>query len=212
MTPVWRRAQAAAGVAGIVAVVVGLGLPGTPPKTSDSVEKITRTLLDNRTEFLVSTYVLGVGCLLLLLFMGALRAQLGREQPLGSAAFGAGIAALVLLMAGAAAFDGLAFTTAGMHDGAVVRAFVDVGNALLAMSGLAFAGLLLAGSAAGALPRALRLLGYAGAALIVLGSLSLVVDHGPLQSGGALNLAATAPTIVWIAGASVAVFRATSSG
>ena len=65
----WRRAHAATGLAGIVAVTVGLALPGTPPKTSDSVEKVTHTLLDNRSEFLASTYVLALGCLLLLLFI-----------------------------------------------------------------------------------------------------------------------------------------------
>jgi hypothetical protein len=212
MTPVFRRAQAGAGVAGIVAVIIGLALPGTPPRTSDAVEKVTRTLLENRSEFLASTYVLGLGCLLLLLFMGALRLHLGGEQALSSAAFGSGVAAIVLLMAGAAVFDGLSFTAAGMHDAAVVRAFVDVGNALLAMSGFAFAGLLLAGSAAGPLPRWLRALGYLGAAVLVIVGLSLVVDHGPLESGAPLNLAGTAPTIVWIAAASVVVFRAKSSG
>src|SRR5438477_10728737 len=102
MSAMLRRAQAGAGVVGIAAVVVGLALPGTPPKTSDSVEKVTRTLLDNRGEFLASSYVLGLGCLLLLLFMGALRAHLGRDDPLAGSAFGAGIAGVILLMAGAA--------------------------------------------------------------------------------------------------------------
>jgi hypothetical protein len=213
MTAVFRRAQAGAGLVGIVAVAVGLALPGTPPKTSDSVEKVTRTLVENRSEFLASTYVLAIGCLLLLLFMGALRVYLGREEALGSAAFGSGLAAIVLLMAGAAIFDGLSLTAAGMHDGAVVRAAIDVGNAVLAMAGFAFAGLLLAGSAARTLPRWLRALGYFGAATLVIAGLSLVVDHGPLESGGVLNLAGTAPTIVWIAAASVVLVRgSTSSG
>jgi hypothetical protein len=211
MPLVVRRTQAGAGVAGIVFVVVGLALPGTPPRTSDTVEKVTRTLLDNRSEFLASTYVLAIGCLLLLLFMGALRRHLGGDEALGSAAFGSGVAAIVLLMAGAAVFDGLSFTAAGMHDAAVVRAFVDVGNSLLAMSGFAFAGLLLAGSAAGALPRWLRALGYFGTATLVIVGLSLVVDHGPLESGAPLNLAGTAPTIVWIASASVVMLRAARS-
>ena len=207
----FRRAQAWTGVAGIVAVVVGLALPGTPPRTSDSVAKVTRTLVENRSEFLASTYVLALGCLLLLLFLGALRVYLGREDALSSAAFGSGLAAIVLLMAGAAIFDGLSFTAAGMHDGAVVRAFVDAGNAVLAMAGFAFAGLLLAGSAAGALPRWLRALGYFGSATLVIAGLSLVVDHGPLEAGAPLNLAGTAPTIVWIAAASVVVLRAARS-
>jgi hypothetical protein len=209
---VWRRAQPAAGFAGIVAVVVGLALPGTPPKTSDSVEKVTRTLLDNRGEFLASSYVLGLGCLLLLVFMGALRVHLGREEALAGSAFAAGTAGVILLMAGTASFDGLSFTAAGMHDGAVVRAFVDVGNALFALSGLSFAGLLLTGSAAGPVPGWLRVLGYVGALALVIAGLSLVVDHGPFQAGGVLGLVLTAPTIVWIAAASVVAARARSSG
>ena len=212
MTAVWRRAQAASGLVGIVAVVIGLALPGTPPKTSDSVEKVTRILLDNRSEFLASTYVLGLGCVLLLLFMGALRAHLGRDEPLGGSAFGAGVAAVVLLMTGAATFDGLVFTAAGMHDAALVRALVDVGNAQLAMSGLAFGALLLAGSAAGPLPGWVRALGYLGAVTVVIAGLSLVVDHGPLQAGGPLGLLLSAPPVVWIAAASVVLVRARSSG
>jgi TM2 domain-containing membrane protein YozV len=208
----WRRAQAAAGVVGIAAVVVGLALPGTPPKTSDSVAKVTRTLLDHRSEFLASTYVFGLGCLLLLLFMGALRSHLGRESSLAGSAFGAGVAGVALLMTGSATFDGLSLKASGMHDPAVIRAFVDVGNAQFAMAGLAFSALLVAGSAAGPLPRWLRALGYVGAATLVVGGLSLVVDHGPLQAGGVLGLILTAPTIVWIAAASVVTLRATSSG
>jgi hypothetical protein len=220
MIRVWRRGQAAAGIVGIVVVAVGLVLPGTPPKTSDSVEHVTRTLIANRSEFLASTYVLGLGCLLLLLFMGALRSHLGGDghDALATSAVGAGYVAIALLMAGAAAFDGLAFTAAGMHDGAVVRALVDAGNAVLAMAGLAFAVLLLTGSAAaartGALPKPVRVLGYAGGALLVVSGLALAVDHGPLQSGGAINLAGTAPTILWIAATSIVMLRApsTSSG
>src|SRR3954453_3223226 len=102
-----RRAQAGAGVGGIVAVVIGLALPGTPPKTSDAVEKVTRTLVENRSEFLASTYVLAISCLLLLLFMGALRLHLGGEQALSSAAFGSGVAAIVLIMAGGGVAGGL---------------------------------------------------------------------------------------------------------
>jgi hypothetical protein len=216
MNRVWRRMQAATGIVGIVVVAIGLILPGVPPKTADRVEDVTRTLLDNRGEFLASTYVLGLGCALLLLFMGALRSHLGREEALAGSAFGSGLVAIALLMTGAATFDGLAFSAAGMHDGAVVRALVDAGNAQLAMAGLAFAVMLLTGSAAaaraGTLPKPLRVLGYAGAGLLVVTGLALAIDHGPLQSGGVLNLAGTAPTIIWIAASSVVMFRATSSG
>ena len=142
--------------------------------------------------------------------MGTLRAHLGREEALAGASFGAGIAGVILLMAGGASFDGLSLTAAGMHDGAVVRAFVDVGNAQFAMSGLAFAGLLLAGSAAGPLPRWLRVLGYIGAAALVIAGLSLVVDHGPLQAGSVLGLVATVPTLVWIGATCVVILRAGS--
>jgi hypothetical protein len=62
------------------------------------------------------------------------------------------------------------------------------------------------------LPSWLRAVGYFGAAVLVIAGLSLVVDHGPLESGAPLNLAGTAPTIVWIAAASVVVFRTKSSG
>jgi hypothetical protein len=212
------RAQAAAGLAGITAVVVGLVLPGAPPKTSDSVAHITHTLLDKRTEFLVSTYVLALGCLLLLVFMGGLRAHLGRDDPLAGSAFGAGVVAVALVMTGTATIAGLVFTAAGMHDGAVIRALVDAGNAQFAMAGLAWAAALLSGSAAaartGALPGGLRVLGYAAGALLVVTGLSLALDHGPLEAGGALNLLGTLPLIVWIVGVSVVMLRrsgATSS-
>lgn len=204
-----RRAQAAAGIAGIVLVAIGLVLPGAPPKTADHVEDVTRTLVDHRGEFLVSAYAIGIGCVLLLLFMGALRARIG-DGPFGSAAFGAGVAGVALLMTGVATIDGLAFTAAGMGDGAVVRALVDAGNAQIAMAGLALAGLLVAASATDALPRPLRLLGYAGAAWLAITGVSLSVDSGPFQAGGVLNLSGTLPLVVWIAAASVVMLR--SSG
>jgi hypothetical protein len=194
------------------AVVVGLALPGAPPKTSDSVAHVTATLLDKRTEFLVSTYVLGVGCVLLLLFLGGLRAYLGREDPLAGSAFGAGLVAVALVMTGTATIAGLVFTAAEMGDGAVVRALVDAGNAQFAMAGLAWAAVLVAGSAAaartGALPAPLRALGYAGAALLLITGLSLAIDHGPLEAGGPLNLLGTLPLIAWVVGTGIVMLRA----
>jgi hypothetical protein len=211
MTRAGLRAQGAAGIAGMVTVVVGLVLPGAPPKTSDAVADVTHTLLDKRSEFLVSTYLVGIGCLFLLLFLGGLRAHLGREDSFAGSAFGAGVVAVALVMTGSATFDGLAFSAAGMHDPALVRGLVDAGNAQFAMAGLAWAALLVASSAAAgrtaALPRALRVLGHAAAALLVVTGLALAVDHGPLESGGALNLLGTLPLIVWVVGTGVTMVR-----
>jgi hypothetical protein len=211
MTAGWRRAQAAAGLAGIVMVAAGLGLPGRPPRTSDAAANVTRSLLDHREAFLASSYVIGIGALLLLLFLGSLHARLVTgAEPLASASFGAGLVAVGLLMTGTATVDGLVFTAAGMHDPAVVRALMDASNAQFAMAGLAFAALLLASSAAGVLPRPLRMLGYAGAAYLVFTRLTLAVDSGPLEAGGAVDLSSTVPLVVWIGSASVLLIR--SSG
>jgi hypothetical protein len=203
------RLQAASGAAGIAVVAVGLALAGAPPRTSEPVADITRTLVDHRAAFLAGNYVIAIGALLLLLFLGVLRTRLGAggERSLANAAAGAAYVAVALLMTGTATIGGLAFS-GGMRDPAVVRALIDVGNAQIEMAGIAFAGLLLAGSACGALPRALRVLGYAGAAYLVVTRLALAADSGPFEAGNALDLSGTLPAVAWIAGASVVLTRA----
>lgn len=186
-------------------MAIGLALPGRPPRTDDPVVEVTRTLLDHRSAFLWGTYLTGVSAVLLLLFLGAVRARVGGE--LGAAAFGSGLVAVALVMAGAATIGGLAFTAAGMHDPAVVRALLDAGNAQIAMAGLAFAGLLVAGSTAAGLPKPLALLGYAGAAYLVATRVTLAVDSGPFQSGNPIDLASTVMVAAWVAGFSVLLVR-----
>src|SRR5918912_403271 len=111
-----RRFDAATGIGFAVLTIVGFVLPGTPPKADDPTAKITTFFGDHRKEIIVGNFLLGLGAVLFLWFLGSLRSYLraaeGGEGRLSAAAFGGGVAGTALLLAGAALFNGIAFKLA----------------------------------------------------------------------------------------------------
>src|SRR3954470_5206331 len=135
-----RRLTAIAGLLLAVFFLVGLLLPGTPPKADDSVQKITAFLTDKRSELLAGNFSLGLGGAAFLVFAGGLRRYLaaaGRDAGgLAAAAFAGAVAGVSLLLAGAAVLNGIAFEAAPA-GGDLVRAFFDTAGSLFAMAGFA---------------------------------------------------------------------------
>src|SRR5207248_8870401 len=87
-----REFDAATGIAFAVVAVVGLALPGTPPKAKDSAEKIISFAAQHRSDILWSSFLVGSAAVLFLWFLGSLRSYLrageGGEGRLSAAAFG----------------------------------------------------------------------------------------------------------------------------
>src|SRR3954471_16599461 len=209
-----RRVTAMAGLLLAVFFLVGLLLPGTPPKADDSVQKITVFLTDKRSELLAGNFILGLGGAAFLVFASGLRRYLaaaGRDADgLAAAAFAGAVAGVSLLLAGAAVLNGIAFEAAPA-GGDLVRAFFDTASSLFAVAGLAlfvfFAAASWAAARAGAFPVWATWLGAAAGVLQLLGGIALFAKSGLFASGGAIAYVAPLVSLVWTIGVCVMLLR-----
>src|SRR3954453_10285987 len=160
-----RRLTAASGFLLTVFFIVGLSLPGAPPKADDSLREIANFFVDKRGSILAGDFFVGLASLFLLVFAGGvrrhLRASARGDDGLAESSFGGAVAGIALLLAGTAVFNGIAFKAAGI--GQPIRADYDVTNALFAMSSFPFAlffgGAAWAGARSGAFPSWVNWLG-----------------------------------------------------
>src|SRR5918912_40133 len=183
-----RKWDAATGIGFAVFAIVGLVLPGSPPKADDTASSIASYFADKHSELLTGSLLLGVAAVLFLWWLGTLRSYLrsgeGGEGRLSAAAFGAGVSGISLILAGAAIFSGVAFKLADGQtpDPTVTRAIFDSGSAVLAMPSFAFAAFFAAascsGARSGALPPWAYWTGSVIAVLQLLGGLALVAKRG----------------------------------
>jgi hypothetical protein len=210
-----RRLGGLAGILFAIIALVALFLPGTPPK-ADEVEKIAPFFTDKRGSILASNYLLGLAFVFFLLFLGALRAHLGADgrggtRP-GSAALAGGVAAVALILAGAAVTNGAVFRVADAGDANLNLALYDVANDLFFMSGFAFAafftGAALAIAATGALPSALTPAGLVVAVLNAVSGVGLFAKSGFFAIGGAFGFIVPLASLIWVIAASIVMLRA----
>jgi hypothetical protein len=213
-----RKFDAATGIGFAILTLVAVLLPGTPPKADDSTVQIASFFADKRDQILAGNFLFGLAALMFLWFLGSarsyLRAAEGGEGRLSAAAFGGGVAGVVLLLLGAAVLNAVAFDLAngGGSSPDVVRAVFDASGAFFAMAGFAFAAFFAAascsGARSGALPPWLYWAGSVVALLQVVGGISLFVTSGPFASGGAIT-GFTIPTlgIIWVVALSVLMMR-----
>jgi hypothetical protein len=212
-----RRYDAATGIGFAVLAVVGLLLPGAPPKADDSSEKIATFFTDHRSDILTSNLVLGVAAVLFLWFLGTLRSYLraaeGGEGRLSAAAFGGGVAGIALLLAGLGLLNGIAFKLADGQapDPALTRAFFDASSAVLVMVAFGFAVFFAAascsGARSGALPSWAFWTGSAVAVIQLISGLALVAKSGFFATGGAMGFIAPLVGVVWVVAVSVLIMQ-----
>ena len=211
-----RRWDAATGIGFVVLGVVGFLLPGTPPKADDSTTKIVNFFVDKRDEMLASSAVFLVAFALFLWFLGSFRSYLraaeGGEGRLSAAAFGGGVVATTLVLAGLCALNSIAFKLAGQGaDPNLTRAMFDFSGALFAMTGAGFAVFFGAASCSaarsGALPPALYWLGSLVAILNLVGLIALFAKSGFFAGGGAFTFIVPAVSFLWVLAVSVVIFQ-----
>ena len=98
------------------------------------------------------------------------------------------------------AASGVAFVTARLGAPALLRAFTDTGNTAIETGKFGFGVFLLAvsraGAAGGQLPRRLTRLGLLGVPFILLSAVSLLVDRGPFQFDGAIDVGRAIPALM----------------
>jgi hypothetical protein len=209
MTARWN---ALSGAIGFGLLFVALLLPGPPPKAEDSVTRFTALLVDHRAAFVRGTVLAGLGVVALLWFIAVLASALRAAHPANDLpVFGVlvgGVAGVLLMLVGMLLFTGVAFRAAGMGEGAVVRAAVDTGNALVESGKYGFAVLILAVCAAGegrALVSAgMRRAGRLAAVLLLVSSLPpYFAEHGAGQFGGPIDVLGGVPAFAWFMGLSI---------
>src|SRR3954452_3946856 len=185
-----RRLTASAGVLLTIFFIVGLSLPGAPPKADDSLREIANFFVDKRGSILAGDFFVGFAALFLLVFAGGvrrhLRAAARGEDGLAESSFGGAVAGVALLLAGTAVFNGIAFKAAGI--GQPIRADYDISNAMFAIAGFPFAlffgGAAWAGARSGAFPGWVNWLGGLAALIQTVGGLVLFSKSGFFAGGG----------------------------
>ena len=209
-----RRWDAATGIGFVVVGVVGFLLPGTPPKADDPTQKIATFVVDKRDEILASSALFLVAFALFLWFLGSLRSYLrageGGEGRLSAAAFGGGVAAAALVLAGICALNAVAFKLGGT-DPNLVRGFFDFSSALFAISGAGFAVFFGAASCSaarsGALPPLLYWFGSLIAVLNLVGLIGLFAKSGFFATGGAFGYIGPGLSFLWVLAVSVVLMQ-----
>ena len=206
-----RNWSAIVGIGFVVLTVIAIALGGEPPKADDSAVDIARYLADKRDALLLSSAAWFIAAILLLWFLGALRAHLSVDEDsdgLAATSYGGGIFGAVFLTASFCGINAGAFQIAGAGvDPLAVRGFYDFAGAFFAMSGIGFAVFFWAAALAGArtrlLPRWLCWFGAAAGAIQLLYTVNLIAAHGQLANGGALGLLEPLFSLVWFLSASI---------
>jgi hypothetical protein len=193
----WERWAAATGIAAFVLLAVSnFFVTASPPKITDSAQKIVKFAVDHRSGLLAQVFVGGFGFALFFpWFLGSLRSFLAKAEGgtgrLAMVAFGGGLILVGTAAIGALLQASVALTIAKHGDPGVVQALFVVANTGFVLVGYPLA--VLAGATAfvalrhGALPR-----WYAWASgLIALYALfttaGILVETGPLSPTGALQ-------------------------
>ena len=212
-----RRIGGLTGILFVVAGIVALVLPGTPPK-ADEVAKIGSYFLDKRSDLLASSYVVGIAFMLFLLFAGALRTYLVAEQRDGLRP-GAGMlvgaaAAATLVLGGTAVLNGAVFQVAGARDANLNHALYDVANGLFLMGGFGFAVFFLGAAvtiaSTAVLPSALAPAAALVGVLNAVAGVALFAKSGFFAIGGAFGFIVPALSLLWVLAASLAMLRSTA--
>ena len=209
-----RRLGAMAGILFVIAAVVSLFLPGTPPQANE-VGKITTYFADSRGGILASDFLLGLAFAFFLLFAAALRSHLGAEDPTGArpgAAVLVGAAAgAALILAGAAVFNGAVFQPSVLKDPNLGPALYYVANDLYTMVGFAlavfFAGAAAAIAISGALPAPLAPAAGVLALLNAISGVALFAKSGFFAIGGAYGYIVPLLSLLWVLVVSVLMLR-----
>ncbi len=211
----WDRVAALGGVVFVVAFVIGILLPGTPPAVDDSGAEVAEFFTDNRGPILFGTFLIGLGVIAMLWFVGSLVNAMREagEGRLAATAFGGFILTFAAATVSALLQAGLAYSVAGDIEPDEVRALFHLTLVTNALSSLLFAAFALAvGGAAfrtGFLPRAW---GWACGAMALLSIVSATAwgRDGFWSPSGGIVLILNIAFVVWVAGTSVLHYREVS--
>jgi hypothetical protein len=110
----WERVSWAAGIGFVILLLVGVFLPGAPPKYSDSASRILKYFVDNKDALQIATYLAGLQDLMFLVFLAGLYQAIRRAHggaswaaslALGGGVFGLSVATIGSVVVGTIALD-----------------------------------------------------------------------------------------------------------
>ncbi|MEX5295932.1 hypothetical protein QYM41_11705 [Kocuria sp. CPCC 205268] len=213
----WPVAGAAAGLLSVLLGLAGglmeTALSGPWPAAADPA--LGPFLVDNRGPLLAQSLFFVLGQAALVCFLGWVRARLLRaEGPPGTVsavAFGAGLTAVGLNIAGQGVQLVLTMPSAAWTDPPTAGAVTDLCVVLLALANLplavSFAAVAVLSLARGAYPRWLGGIAAGAAAAALLSVFSLVPTAGPLSPLGELTTALRLAPVLWYLPAAVVMLR-----
>lgn len=216
----WPVAGAAAGLLSVLLGLAGglleTALSGPWPATGDPA--YGTFLVRNRGPLLAQSMLFVLGQAALVCFLGWVRARLLRAEgspgAVSAVAFGAGLMAAALNIAGQGVQLVLTMPAAASMDAATASAVSDLCVVLLALANLplavSFAAVAALSLARGAYPRWLGGIAAGAAAAALLSVLSLVPTEGPLSPLGGLTTALRVVPVLWYLPAAVVMLRSRS--
>jgi hypothetical protein len=213
------------GLLGLTSIVVQLvgfifGFSGgSIPDANDA----TKVLAYAKTSHFAATtalFLFVIGLSLFIGFIAGLRAiavaAAADDEWLGTATFGAGIAATAIVVIGLGlGLAGLAIAVSSHADAAQVRLLAELSGLLDGAPSLVPVAFFLGaagslGATTRILPRWLTLVGWVGSVLVLIASLSAYGTSDPTtfwSANGIVTIVALLPLYVWILGASVVFMR-----
>ena len=211
----WERIAAGSGIVWVVLTAVGNIIQTNPPGVNDPVGQISSYYLVHRSAILLGEFVIGVGALFFLWFVGSLYSHFRRAEGdpgrVSTIVFGAGIWTLAVFVVEGSMYTALAYKIAGEGDSRITQAVWDLANVAATFRGYTVAILFVAIAVAvlrtGALPR------WTGMSALVLGLLQIVrplgvfADSGPFVLLGAFSAIGFALDGIWVLVTSVLLMR-----
>ena len=198
----WERIGAAAGVLFVILVLIGSFLPGeSPPAVDDSARDIARYFHGHSGAIQAGAFIVGLGAIALLWFLGSLWSRLRRPEGtrrLATIAAGGGVVTIGLVLIGFAmnATIALRLESLGVLG---ARFFYTLSSVVISMASFSIAALVIATSAAAMRSKVFPVwLGWVGAVLgllWVIAGLGVATDNSGIFT---LGFIAFLLWLVWI--------------
>jgi hypothetical protein len=211
----------AAGVAGLAAAFLlfgGFGLLLTPPSPDSAADEVLGYLVDHRPRIFAAACLLGLGFVLFVWFVAALRTFLAArgEATLSTAGAYGALAGTILVVTSIAVLAGVVLHLNAERNAALAALGFDIFNALITIAGFAFgvgiAAAAWSSASSGALSTRYWLTGLLAAVSQFATIPGLFVQSGFFAAGGPMALVAFGALGAWYVAVAIRFLRAESTG
>jgi hypothetical protein len=215
----WERAGAATGIGFVVFLLASfVVIPDSPPALDGPASEIRSFYVDNSSAWQASIYLTGLAAFFFILFLGSLRAALGRAEAdargpvwLSRVVIPAGAVMLALALVNGAVNDALATRVAAEADQAVIRSLYDVLWFTITFTAFPIAALVAATSVVsyrtGLLPPLVTWLGLALVPAWLVAGFGMITETGAFSPTGAVGFVVLLVWVAWMLALSASLIR-----